>query len=50
MVVSSKTDSGLRICPWVKKGLDIKERRDIRNGLFFVDQHNEQMELKDLKH
>ena len=50
LVVSSKTDSGLCICPWVKRGLDIKERRDIKNGLFFVDQHNGQMELKELKH
>ena len=40
VTVSSKTNSGLRIGPWVKRGIDIKEKRSRRNGFFFADQHN----------
>lgn len=49
VAVSSKTDSGLRIGPWVQRGLDIKDKRGRMNGFFFANKQNRQMKLKYLE-
>ena len=37
MAVTVKTDSGLCIGPWVRRGIIPKERRQLVRGFFFKD-------------
>ena len=49
VVVSACTRSGLKIGPWVKRGIELREERGLVRGFFFVDFHGRRLSNKDLE-
>ena len=49
VVASACTRSGLKIGPWVKRGIQLREERGLVRGFFFVGFHGRRLSNKDLE-
>ena len=49
VAVSAETDWGLKIGPWVERGLVLKERRGISQGYYFCRENNRRLKLPELE-
>ena len=48
-MVTARTNSGLCIGPWVRRALDLKRKRNLVRGFFFVDDNGKRLALKDIE-
>ena len=48
VAVTTRTNSGLCIGSWVRRALDLKEKRNIIRCFFFVDNKGKKLALKDI--
>ena len=47
--VTTRTDLGLYIGPWVRRALALKEKRNLVRGFFFVIDKGKRLALKDME-
>ena len=47
--MTTRTDLGLCIGPWVRRALALKEKRNFDRGFFFVNDKGKRLALKDME-